>query len=174
LNKHAVDVDMAETLVVARLIRRAAVKAWTAADRAGGASRALLDMSPGWAPGMVRGWPHLMQSPAELWAVLPPAPTVSANGGPIAILAAMGSAVGPRLAAGHWSGCGPRDEVWEQIASNLMQGRRLLHEQPVACEAVPALATEIQGQTCAFFYGNYGKFLSPQRATLFLAKSWSP
>jgi len=212
LNKHAMDVDTAETLVGARLIRQAPVQAWAAADRAGaespeqlfalgvdlaaeqarhlvrdgtdvdgsvpdgdgpagllspaelllrrlapiGASdafhdlratvvdlvgeakpvsagegrtvaqllddsdglahEALLDMSPGWAPGMVRGWPHLMQSAAELWAVLPPAPTVSANGGPIAILAAMGRAAGPSLAAGHWSGCGPRDEAWEQIA----------------------------------------------------------
>jgi hypothetical protein len=100
------------------------------------AREALLDMSPDWAPGMERVWPHLMQSAAELWAVFPPNPTVSANGGPIAILAAIGSAVGRSLAAGHWPGWGPRDEAWEQIASNLMQGRRLLREQPVASEAV--------------------------------------
>jgi hypothetical protein len=232
LNKHAVDVDTAETLVGARLIRQAAVQAWAAADRAvaespeqlfalcvelaaeearhmvrdgtdvdgsvpdgdgpagllspgelllrrlapigvsdafhdlratavdlvgeakpvsagggrtvaellddsdGLAREALLDMFAGWVPGMVRGWRHLMQSAAELWAVLPPARTVSADGGPIAILAAMGRAVGRGLAAGHWPGWGPRDEAWEQIASNLMQGRRLLHEQPVASEAV--------------------------------------
>jgi hypothetical protein len=38
LNKHAMDVDTAETLVGARLIRQAAVKAWAAADRAGAES----------------------------------------------------------------------------------------------------------------------------------------
>jgi hypothetical protein len=68
--------------------------------------------------------------------VLPSAPTVSANGGPIAILAAMDRVVGRGVAAGHWPGWGPRDEAWEQIASNLMQGRRLFHEQAVASEAV--------------------------------------
>jgi len=57
---------------------------------------------------------------------------------------------------------------------NLMQGQRLLHEQAVASKAGPALTTETQGQTCAFFCGNYGKFLPPQKATLFPAKFWSP
>jgi hypothetical protein len=58
------------------------------------AREALLDMSADRAPGMVRGWPQLMQSAAELWAVLPPDPTALASGDPIAILAAMGRAVG--------------------------------------------------------------------------------
>ena len=105
-------------------------------DSDGLAREALLDMSADRALGMVRGWPQLMQSAAELWAVLPPDPTVSANGDPIAILAAMGRAVGRSLAAGHWPGRGPRDEAWEQIASNFVQARRLLQEQPVASEAV--------------------------------------
>jgi hypothetical protein len=105
-------------------------------DSDGLAREALLDMSPDRAPGMVRGWPQLIQSAAHLWAVLPPDPTVSANGDPIAILTAMGRAVGRSLAAGHWPGRGPRDEAWEQIASNLVQARRLLPEQPVASEAV--------------------------------------
>jgi hypothetical protein len=39
LNKHAMDVDTAETLAgVVRLLRQAAVLAWAAADRAGGGS----------------------------------------------------------------------------------------------------------------------------------------
>jgi hypothetical protein len=59
-------------------------------DSNGLAREALLDMSADRALGMVRGWPELMQSAAELWAVLPPDPTVSANADPIAILAAMG------------------------------------------------------------------------------------
>ena len=40
---------------------------------------ALLDMSADRALGMVRGWPQLMQSAAELWAVLPPDATTSAG-----------------------------------------------------------------------------------------------
>jgi hypothetical protein len=84
----------------------------------------------------VRGWPPLMQSAAELWAVLPPDPTISANRDPIGILAAMGRAVGRSVAGGHWPGRGPRDEAWEQIASNFVQARRLLQQQPVASAAV--------------------------------------
>jgi hypothetical protein len=105
-------------------------------DSDGLAREALLDMSADRAPGMVRGWPQLMQSAAELWAALPADPTASADGDPIANLAAMGRAVGRSLAAGHWPGTGPRDEAWEQIASNFVEARRLLQEQPVASQAV--------------------------------------
>ena len=68
-------------------------------DSEGLAREALLDMSADQALGIVRGWPQLMQSSAELWAVQPADPTVSADGDPIAILAAMGRAVGRSLAA---------------------------------------------------------------------------
>jgi hypothetical protein len=105
-------------------------------DSNGLAREALLDMSADRALGMVRGWAQLMQSAAELWAVFPHDPTVSANGDPIAILAAMGGAVGRSVAAGHWPGHGPRDEAWEQIASNFVQARFLLQGQPVVSEAV--------------------------------------
>jgi hypothetical protein len=105
-------------------------------DSNGLAREALLDMSADRALGMVRGWPQLTQSASELWAVLPPDPTVPANGDPIAILAAMGRAVGRSVAAGHWPGQGPRDEAWEQIASNFVRARRLLQGQPVVSEAV--------------------------------------
>jgi hypothetical protein len=111
-------------------------------DSDGLAREALLDMSADRALGMVRGWPQLMQSAAELWAVLPPDPTVAADGDPIGILAATGRAVGRGLAAGHWPGRGPRDEAWEQVAANFVQARRLRQEQPVASEAV-----SIGGQT---------------------------
>ncbi len=66
---------------------------------------------------------------STLWAVLPPGPTVSPNADPIAIWAAMGRAVDRSVAAGHWPGRGPKDEAWEQIASNLAQARRLLQRQ---------------------------------------------
>jgi hypothetical protein len=104
-------------------------------DSDGLACEALLDMSADRTLGMVRGWPQLIQSAAELWAVLPPDPTVSANGDPIAILAAMGRAVDRSVAAGHWPGRGPSDEAWEQIASSFLQARRLLEEQPAGSEA---------------------------------------
>jgi hypothetical protein len=97
-------------------------------DSDGLAREALLDMSADRALGMVRGWPQLMQSAAELWAVLPPDPTVAADGDPIGILAAMGRAVGRGLAAGHWPGRGPRDEAWEQVAV----GPR--HDCPIRCD----------------------------------------
>jgi hypothetical protein len=105
-------------------------------DSDGLAREALLDMSADRALGMVRGWPQLMQSAAQLWAVLPPDPTVSANGDRIAILAAMGRAVASSCAAGHWPGWGARDGAWVQIASNFVQARRLLHGQPVPSKAV--------------------------------------
>jgi hypothetical protein len=105
-------------------------------DSDGLAREALLDMSADRALGMVRGWPQLMQSAAELWAVLPADPTVLSNGDRFAILAAMGRAVDRSLTAGRWPGRGPKDEAWEQIASNFVQARRMLQEQPVASEAV--------------------------------------
>jgi hypothetical protein len=101
-------------------------------DSDGVAREALLDMSAGRALGMVRGWPQLMQSAAELWAVLPPDQAMSGNGDSIGILVAMGRAVGRSLAAGHWPGRGPRDEAWEQIASNFVQARRLLQRRSEA------------------------------------------
>ena len=105
-------------------------------DSDGLAREALLDMSADRALGMVRGWPQLMRSTAELWAVLPPDPTVSASADPIAILAVMGRAVDRGLGVGHWPGRGSRDEAWEQIASNFVQARRLLEEQPAGSKAV--------------------------------------
>ena len=75
-------------------------------DSDGLAREALLDMSADRALGMVRGWPQLMQSAAEVWTVLPPDPTILASADPIAILAAMGRAVDRGLAAGHWPGRG--------------------------------------------------------------------
>ena len=80
-------------------------------DSDGLAREALLDMSAARALGMVRGWPQLMHSAADLCAVLPVDPTDSAGADPIALLAAMGRAIGRSLAAGHWPGRGPRDEA---------------------------------------------------------------
>jgi hypothetical protein len=100
------------------------------------AREALLEMSADRALGMVREWPQLIKSAAELWAILPPEPTVSAIGDPMAILAAMGSALRHSLAAEHWPGQGPADESWEQIGANFTQARRLLQGQPATSEAV--------------------------------------
>ena len=105
-------------------------------DSDGLAREALLDMSADRALGMVRGWPQLMQSAAELWPVLTPDPTIFASADPIPILAAMGRAVDRSLTAGHWPGRGPSDEAWEQIASDFVQARRLLEGQPAGSEAV--------------------------------------
>jgi hypothetical protein len=48
----------------------------------------------------------------------------------------VGRCVGRSVAAGHWPGRGPKDEGWEQIASNFVHARRLLEEQPPGSEAV--------------------------------------
>jgi hypothetical protein len=100
------------------------------------AREALLEMSANRALGMVREWPQLIKSAAELWAILPHEPTVSASGDPMAILAAMGSALRHSLAAGHWPGQGSTDESWEQIGANFSQARRLPQGLPVASEAM--------------------------------------
>jgi hypothetical protein len=105
-------------------------------DSDGLAREALLDMSADRALGMVRGWPQLMQSAAELWVVLPADPAVSANADPMAILAAMGPGRWPQPHRRTLAGRGPSDEAWEQIASNFAQARRLLQEQLVASEAL--------------------------------------
>ena len=75
-------------------------------DSDGLAREALLDMSADRALGIVRGWPQLMQSAAEMWVVIPADPTVSSNGDRFAISAAMGRGVGRSVAAGHWLGRG--------------------------------------------------------------------
>jgi hypothetical protein len=88
------------------------------------AREALLEMSADRALGMVREWPQLIKSAAELWAILPPEPTVSASGDPMAILAAMGSALRQSLAAGHWPAGGRPMSHGEQIGANLTEARR--------------------------------------------------
>ncbi len=105
-------------------------------DSDGLAREALLDMSPDRAPGMVCGWRQLMRSAAELWTALPLDPTISASADPIAIPAAMGRAVHRSLTAGHWPGRGVSDEAWEQIASNFVQARRLVEQQPAGSQTV--------------------------------------
>jgi hypothetical protein len=93
-------------------------------------------MSADRALGMVRGWPQLMQSASEVWDVLPADPTVSANGDPIAILAAMGRAVGRSRAAGHWPGRGRKTRHGSRSHRTSCRAWRLPQQQPVASEAV--------------------------------------
>jgi hypothetical protein len=65
-------------------------------DSDGLAREALLYMFADRAPGMVRGWPPLIHSAAELWAVLPPNPTASTDADPIANLGSDGQFRWPR------------------------------------------------------------------------------
>jgi hypothetical protein len=46
------------------------------------------------------------------------------------------------------------------------------HSQMFSPEARPAMTTETRGQTCAFVYGNGGKFFSPQKAVLLPRWCW--
>jgi hypothetical protein len=98
------------------------------ADCDGLAREALLDMSADRAWGMVRGWPQLIHSAAELWAALPPEPSRSALADPMPILREVGSGVGRSLAAGHWPGHGPRDESWGEIAANFIRAQHLINQ----------------------------------------------
>jgi hypothetical protein len=49
----------------------------------------------------------------------------------------------------------------------------LKHSQMYSPLARPAMTTETRGQTCAFVYGNGGKFFSEQKAVLLPAWCWT-
>jgi hypothetical protein len=65
-------------------------------DSDGLAREALLDMSADREPGMVGGWPQLMQSAAQLWAVLSSDSTVSASADPDRHIGSDGQGRRPR------------------------------------------------------------------------------
>jgi hypothetical protein len=90
------------------------------------ARETLLDATPDYAPAMVRSWNQLMESAAELWAVLSSAPDGPSGLDPMERLRAVGEAIGRSVSAGHWPGQGPTDERLTQIADNLSRARHLI------------------------------------------------
>jgi hypothetical protein len=132
LNKHAIDVDTAETVAgVVRLVRQAAVVAWAAAYRAGAESP-----EQPFALGVDRAADqarHLVTDRTDVDGLVP---------------------------------------VGDEPAGVLRPAELLLRRlAPIAASnAFYDLRPTVVG---AFFYGNYDKFSSPQRATLFPTKLWS-
>ncbi len=96
------------------------------------ARETLLDATPDHAPAMVRSWNQLVDSAAELWAVLPSAPDGPSGLDPMGRLRPVGEAIGRSVSVGHWPGQGPTDERLTQIADNLSRARHLVepHGRP--------------------------------------------
>lgn len=100
----------------------------------------LLDVSPNTGPAMARAWGQVVQSAAQLWAVLPPASLAPASGpDPMVRLRVLGEGLG-RSTAGQWPGPGPQDQRLLEIAGNLSHTRELIERygrdvQPAGAEA---------------------------------------
>src|SRR5215203_7161007 len=115
------------------------------ADSEALARETLLDATLEQAPAMVRSWNQLVGSAAELWAVLPSAPTSPSWSDPMERLRAIGQAISRSVTAGHWPGQGPTDEHLTQIADNLTRARHLIepHDRP-SQQAPPETQRDIQ------------------------------
>jgi hypothetical protein len=86
----------------------------------------LLDVGPNTGPAMARAWGEVVQSAAQLWAVLPPASLAPASGpDPMVRLRVLGEGLG-RSTAGRWPGPGPQDQRLLEIARNLSDTRELV------------------------------------------------
>ena len=86
----------------------------------------LLDVTPCQGPAMVRAWGHVVQSAAQLWAVLPPV-SVAAPSGPDLMVRLRGFGEGiARSTAGHWPGPGRQDQRLLEIGRNLSRARDLV------------------------------------------------
>jgi hypothetical protein len=120
------------------------------------ARETLLDATPHHAPAMVRNWNQLIESAAELWAVLPSAPDSPSDMDPMERLRAVGEAIGRSVTVGHRPGQGPTDEHLTQIADNLSRARHLVqpHRRP-SQQAPPETQRDIQdlhGQVMHMLY----------------------
>jgi hypothetical protein len=99
----------------------------------------LLDVTPSQGPAMVRAWSPVVQSAAQLWAVLPPV-SLAAPSGPDLMVRLRGLGEGiARSTAGHWPGPGPQDQRLLEIARNLSRARDLVERygrdvQPTGAE----------------------------------------
>jgi hypothetical protein len=86
----------------------------------------LLDVSPTTGPAMARAWGQVVQSAAQLWAVLPPASLAPASGPDLMVrLRVLGEGIS-RSTAGQWPGPGPQDQHLLEIAHNLSRARELV------------------------------------------------
>jgi hypothetical protein len=68
------------------------------------ARETLLDTTLEHAPAMVRSWNQLVESAANLWAVLPSTPDRTFGSDSMQRLRVVGAAIGRSVTAGHWPG----------------------------------------------------------------------
>ena len=68
------------------------------------ARETLLDTTLEHAPAMVRSWNQLVESAANLWAVLPSTPDRTFGSESMQRLRVVGAAIGRSVTAGHWPG----------------------------------------------------------------------
>jgi hypothetical protein len=101
------------------------------------ARETLLDATPDEAPAMVRSWTQLVESAAELWAVLPSASDDPSGLDPMERLRPVGEGIGRSVTAGHWPGQGPTDEHLTQIGDNLSRAQPLVEPHGRSSEQAP-------------------------------------
>jgi hypothetical protein len=90
------------------------------------ARETLLDTTLEQAPAMVRSWNQLVESAANLWAVLPSTPDSTSGSDLMKRLRVVGEAIGRSVTIGHWPGRGPTDEHLTEIADNFSRARHLI------------------------------------------------
>jgi hypothetical protein len=121
----------------------------------------LLDVTPSQGPAMVRAWSPVVQSAAQLWAVLPPV-SLAAPSGPDLMVRLRGLGEGiARSTAGHWPGPGPQDQRLLEIARNLSCARDLVERygrdvQPTGAETRADIAAARARIVHTLYVGAHG------------------
>jgi hypothetical protein len=114
------------------------------ADSEALARETLLDATLEQAPAMVRSWNQLVGSAAQLWAVLPSAPSSPSWSDPMERLQAIGEAISHSVTAGHWPGQGPTEEHLTQIADNLSHAQHLVDRSRAASQSTTDSLADLQ------------------------------
>ena len=109
----------------------------------------LMDVGDLDAAAMLRTWGEAVQTAAELWAVLPTAPTAAppnqrqAPADAMAQLAAMTAALHRGIARGPWPGTGPTDTRLQAIADSFARAAELIHQHgPAGPSSHPAVRAD--------------------------------
>jgi hypothetical protein len=121
----------------------------------------LLDVSPTTGPAMARAWGQVVQSAAQLWAVLPPASLAPASGPDLMVrLRVLGEGIS-RSTAGQWPGPGPQDQHLLEIAHNLSRAGELVERyggdvQPTSADARADIAAARARVMHTLYVGAHG------------------
>ena len=121
------------------------------------ASETLLDATLAQAPAMVRSWNQLVESAAELWAVLPSASNRSPSwSDSMERVRAIGETISRTVTARHLPGQGPTDEQLTQIADNLSRAQHLVERpgrtSPPASQELQPDIEAVPGQVMHMLY----------------------